>query len=105
MLSGAVKAAPSKDLTAEHPVGITLTYVASPPLQTPQAPQTFISCTPVHPEWHMSFTKRDAEQRLFLESFQNQEKGLFSLKGSLAEDNHPQNPVQKNLEAHNVKQI
>lgn len=54
----------------------------------------------------LSFTKRDAEQRLFLESFQSQQKCLFSTKGSLAEDdNHPQNPVQKNLEAHNVKQI
>lgn len=36
-------------------------HVASPSLQTPQALQTCTSCTSVHPEWHMSFTKKDAE--------------------------------------------
>lgn len=42
----------------------------------------------------------------FLQSSQKQEKGLSTIKGSLAEDsNRPQNFVQKELEAHSIRQI
>lgn len=74
--------------------------------QIPQELHTHTACTPVCSAWYLLSLQREMQKTAFLYSpFRNIQKSVFTIKGSLAENKHPQNIAQKELEADIARQF
>lgn len=74
--------------------------------QIPKGLHTHIAYKPVCFAWYLLSLQREMQNNAFFYSpFKNNKKSIFTIKGSLAKNKHPQNIVQKELEAHIARQI